>query len=397
MTGAGTVRPFPGTRGGKLRIAVISHIRHPIARPFMGGMEAHSHMLAGALASRGHDVTLFAAGDSRPPENVRLHPIVAEHYDRAFPWHQFHGTDALNDHLDASFAGIMPALREGGFDIIHNNSLHRYPPRQARRDRLPMLTSLHVPPFDALRRAVHASGAPWNRFTVCSDRQKDVWAEGRDDLPLDVVYNGIDTDAWAFGPEGDGTAIWFGRITPNKGTGDAVKAARFAGMPLRIYGPVEHRDYFEETVAPYLGPRIVYGGNLDPAELAQAVARASVCLFTPRWNEPFGLAAVEAMSCGVPVAAFDAGAVQEVVGPSGEIVPEGDAAALARATLRASKMDRQHIRDRAVRSFGIDAMIDRYEALYAECISQREADMPEPDFAAIELPPHGGATALAAE
>lgn len=380
-----------------MRIAIIAHIRHPIATPFMGGMEAHSHALATALAARGHDVTLFASGDSQPPRGVRLHPVVAQHYDRELPWHRYHGTAALNAHLDAAFAGILPALRDGGFDVVHNNALHRYPPRMARRDRVPMLTSLHVPPFDALQRAVHASGAPWSRFTVCSQAQLEVWSDGAPDLPAHIVHNGIDTDHWAFGADGDGTAVWFGRITRTKGTGDAVRAARYAGLPLRIFGPIEDRDYFDQAVAPFLGPTIAYCGNLDPAQLASAVARASVCLFTPRWNEPFGLAAVEAMSCGVPVAAFDAGAVREVVGDAGVIVDEADVAGLAAAARQAAGMDRAMVRASAVRRFGIGAMIDRYEELYHRCIAGCAAPAPEVDFPPIELPARGDVLPLAAE
>ena len=139
-----------------MRIAIISHIRHPIAPPFMGGMEAHSHSLASELAGRGHKVTLYASGDSVPPAGVRLRPFVAQPYDRVYPWHRFHGTDALNAHLDQAFAAILPELAAGQYDIIHNNSLHRYPPRLARQAGVPMLTSLHVPPFDALRRAVNS-------------------------------------------------------------------------------------------------------------------------------------------------------------------------------------------------------------------------------------------------
>jgi glycosyltransferase involved in cell wall biosynthesis len=384
-----------------MRIAIIAHIRHPIATPFMGGMEAHSHALAAALVQRGHDVTLFASGDSRPPAGVRLHPIVAHHYDRDFPWHRFHGTDELNAHLDAAFASILPALREGGFDVVHNNSLHRYPPRLARRDRVPMLTSLHVPPFDALRRAVHASGAGWNRFTVCSEAQMTAWADSASDLPAHVVYNGIDTERWAFHPEGDGTAVWFGRITPTKGTGEAVQAARYAGLPLRIFGPVEHQDYFDQAVKPYLGPTIAYCGNRDPDALAHQVSRASVCLFTPRWNEPFGLAAAEAMSCGVPVAAFDAGAVSEVVADGGVIVKGGDVIALATAALRAARMDRRAVRDLAVVRFALPTMIDRYEDLYRHCIAERDSPACAVHFPPIELPAEpparGGVLPLAAE
>ena len=369
-----------------MRIAVVSHIRHPVAAPFMGGMEAHSHMLVTELARRGHDVTLFASGDSVVPKGARLHPVVSEHYDRAFPWHDFHGTDALNRHLDTAFARALPALASGAYDVVHNNSLHRYPPRLARRIGLPMLTSLHVPPFDALRRAVHASGAPWSQMTVCSQHQLGLWSDGGDDRFLQVVPNGVDTTGWAYCAEGDGTAVWFGRITPNKGTAEAVQAARIAGVPLWIYGPVEHADYFRETVEPWLGQGVTYGGNLAPRDLAERVATASVALFTPRWDEPFGLAAVEAMSCGVPVAAFGRGAVPEVIGPGGVIASEDTAAALAQAIAVAGKLDRGAVRSHAARHFTITRMVDAYEDLYMRCIAGAQEPAPEVAFPEIELP-----------
>jgi glycosyltransferase involved in cell wall biosynthesis len=383
-----------------MKIAVLAHVRHPVAAPFMGGMEAHAHALVTELARRGHAVTLFASGDSAPPRGVTLAPILPEHYDRAFPWHRFHGTEALNRHLDTAFAAVLPQLAYGGFDVVHNNSLHRYPPRLARRIRLPMLTSLHVPPFDALRRAVHASGAPWSRFTICSEHQRGLWSDGEGDGEgggfAHVVANGVDTARWAFCSEGDGSAVWFGRITPNKGTAEAVQAARLAGVPLRIYGPAEHADYFAEAVAPHLGHGVSYHGALPPAELAQAVGRASVALFTPRWDEPFGLAAVEAMACGVPVAAFGRGAVPEVLGAGGVIAAREDAQSLAEAMGRARRLSRRAVRAAVLARFTTAHMVAGYEALYARCIAGLSESRAPVDFAEIELPGQAVAESLKA-
>lgn len=373
-----------------MRIAIISHIRHPIAPPFMGGMEAHSHSLASELAGRGHKVTLYASGDSVPPAGVRLRPIVAQHYDRVYPWHRFHGTDALNAHLDQAFAAILPELAAGQYDIIHNNSLHRYPPRLARQAGVPMLTSLHVPPFDALRRAVHGSGADWCRFTVCSEHQRQLWSDGAGDRFTHVAPNGIDTELWQFHPEGDGSAVWFGRITPNKGTGDAVQAARAANLRLKIFGPIEHEDYFNETVRPWLGDTISYGGNLAPRDLAREVGRASVALFTPCWDEPFGLAAIEAMSCGVPVAAYDRGAVSEVVSKGcGVLADSNDVGSLSKAVLQARHLARGIVRDLVLRRYDLSRMVDRYEDLYRQCQAARTAPADAIRFPPWELPDIG--------
>ncbi|UWQ21319.1 glycosyltransferase [Jannaschia sp. W003] len=379
-----------------MRIAVVSHVRHPVAEPFMGGLEAHSFHLCRALEARGHEVTLFASGDSDP--RFRIEPVLPVHYDRDFPWHHHHGTEALNRHVDAGFSRAMRTVLDGDFDVVHNNSVHRYPPRLARQHRVPMLTSLHVPPFDALRRAVHSADAPWSRFAVTSEKQLGSWwPEGAPEA-AHVAHNGIDLDAWEFRPEGDGRAVWAGRILPNKGLHFAVTAAQFANMPLDIFGVVEDEQYFNALIRPYLSKTIRYHGHVDAKTLARAVGGASVFVFTPLWDEPFGLAAVEAMACGVPVAAIDNGAVREIVGAdAGRFARPNEPAALGIAMKKAARIDRAVPRARVEACYSLDRMVDRYEALYAECIAGLEREAPEVDFPRIELNVAPAVVPIAAE
>ncbi|MGR3486263.1 MAG: glycosyltransferase [Paracoccaceae bacterium] len=370
-----------------MRIAVVSHVRHPIAPPFQGGMEAHSWHLVDALAKAGHDVTLFASGDSADalPRGVRLHPVLEEHYDRAFPWADHHGSRALNEHVDAGFARAAGALIDGGFDVIHNNSLHRYPPRLAVAQGLATVTSLHVPPFDALRRAVEESAAPWARFTVTSARQKRVWwPEGAPEA-ASVAWNGIDPDLWPYAPGGDGSAVWAGRIAPNKGTHLAVAAARGAGVPLTVCGTIEDRGYFDATVRPYLGRCVTYAGHLSGADVAAVYAQASVLLFTPLWEEPFGLAAIEAMATGLPVAAIDNGAVREVIGDAGTFAPHGDLGALADALTAARRIPPARARARVLAHFTLERMIARYARTYRAAMAGLPHGHVPVTFPAIEL------------
>ncbi|NUH67244.1 glycosyltransferase [Sulfitobacter sp. S0837] len=369
-----------------LRIAIVGHIRHPIAPPFKGGMEAFTHALAQMLVGRGHDVTLLASGDSAAglPTGVKLLPLCEAHYDARYPWHEYHGTEALNDHLDECYARAARLLLEGQFDVVHNNTLHRFLPRLSRAERVPMVTSLHIPPFKVLRQAVTDGAAPWHLTTVVSERQRGIWHPEGAPATAHVVHNGIDLSHWRQGGAGDGSAVWAGRITPTKGTDLAAQAAQLAGVPLRIYGAIEHRDYFEQTVKPHLYGHVEYAGHLDTAALAEAYGRASVALFTPQWEEPFGLAAVEAMATGLPVAATPHGAVDEVIGEAGVIASDDTAAALAMALKQALDIPPARPRVRVERLFDAQHMVAKFEALYHRSVSERHADLAQrtyPDFA----------------
>lgn len=368
-----------------MRIAVLGHIRHPIARPFAGGMEAHCWHLVHALAARGHDVTLFAAGDSEV--GVELHPVIPRHYDGEMPWAEWRGTARFDAFQDRAFAGVLPELE--GFDVVHNNCLHRYPPRLARRDRLAMVTSLHVPPFAPLDRAVRGATAPWARVAAPSERQRRAWwPEGAPEA-AHVVPNGIDPAAWPFAERGGAGAIWSGRIAPNKAPHLAIAAARAAAMPLTLFGAVEDRAYYEDRIKPCLGGEIRHAGHLSGADLVAGMGRGDVFLFTPDWDEPFGLAAVEAMACGLPVAATDRGAVREVVGAAG-VVAEPDPQALAHALVAAREIPRKVPRARVERLFTLERMVTGYERLYDLARAARGAAAPDIAFREIELPGRTG-------
>lgn len=367
-----------------MRIAVLAHVRHPVAPPFMGGIEAHSWHLVRALRARGHDVTLFASGDSDP--ELRPVPVIRRHYEATFPWHEHRGSKPLTSYLDAAHAAVLERIAEGRFDVVHNNSLHRFPPRYAAAARQPTVTSLHVPPFDVLHRAIRDSEAPWHVQTAVTRAQLYRWWD-RPPATSRVVANGIDLQDWTFRETGAGHAVWAGRIAANKAPGLATDAARRAGLRLTLYGVIEEPDHFQAEVAPRLGPDAVYGGHLDRLELARELGRGSVFLSTPVWDEPFGLAAVEALACGVPVAAFDSGAVREVVGEScGRYAATGDVEGLARAAIAALEIPREICRQRAEHRFSLDGMISAYERCYAMAVGARLDAFQPPSYAPPKLP-----------
>ena len=361
-----------------MKIAVVAHIRHRVAAPFMGGMEAHCHTLTNALRRRGHEVTLFAARGSCDEDLT----AICEPYEEVLPWERWRGTDRLARYQREAFAGAWDSIARGAFDVVHNNSLFPGLIEWAGRDRIPMLTSQHVPPFGAMHDAVEDVGAlDWLQFSVTSQSQLGLWSPAAR-RNMHVVYNGIDLAEWPVQKHRGNRLLWFGRITENKGLREAVEAASRAEVALDIAGSIEDRPYFDHWVMPYLGETIRYLGHLGGDALRQRVSRALACIVTPMWDEPFGLVAAEAMACGVPVIAFDRGAMREVLGACGALVPAGNVQALAKAMRLARTLDGAACREEIASRFSIDAMLDGYERCYAQAMAAAalpgsRADCPE--------------------
>lgn len=357
-----------------MKIAVLAHIRHAIAEPFSGGMEAHCDMLCRGLRAAGHDVDLFAAEGSSDPGLV---PICDAPYDEVLPWRVYRGTRELAAYQRDAFERVLSRIGTGEYDVVHNNSLFPEIIEWCANAGIPCVTSQHVPPFGSMFDAVQAGNQyPNIGATVTSRDQLSLWSQkGCGDL--EVVPNGIDTQAWIpTGGVGD-YFTWVGRIVPNKGAGQAVRAARQAGIRLKVFGPVEDASYFADEVEPYLVNGIEFHGHMSGEVLRREVANARGALVTPLWDEPFGLVAAEALSCGTPVAGFDRGALAEVVGDCGHLVQGGDVDALADAIGHIGEIDRTACRRRAVRDLSIQAMIRGYEECYARVIAgARLASLP---------------------
>ncbi|WP_010219186.1 glycosyltransferase [Sphingomonas sp. PAMC 26621] len=355
-----------------MRIAILGHVRQRIGQPFAGGMESHCWHLATGLRARGHDVVLFASGDSDP--GLPIDPVLPVHYEAQFPGAEHRGHAPLIAHIDAGYEAACDRIAVGRFDVVHNNSLHRFPIEPRRTAVVPTVTSLHVPPYDALHWFVRESAVPGHRLTVTSRGQLEAWWPDGAPPQASVLYNGIDPASWPYRPQGDGHAVWCGRMTRDKGPHFAAQAARLAGIPLTLFGAIEDPEYWAAEVEPLLGETVRYGGHIAGTALADAMGRASVFVFTPCWDEPFGLVAVEAMACGVPIAAFDMGAAREVIGPGGCFAPMGDVAALADAMIAATALPRAPQRARVEALFTRDVWLDGCEALYRAVIAEHRAE-----------------------
>lgn len=354
-----------------MRIGIIASARHPIAEPFAGGLEKQTHDLATGLTERGHDVTVFAAYGSDP--NLDVETICGDECRVDFSREAMADPTALPEpfmRTHHAYLSLMLRLGHRGFDLIQNSSLHYLPVSLAPTLDTPLVTTLHTPPTPWLESAL-ATQPPDERSTCVSVSESNaaLWR------PLvevrEVIPNGIDLDVWPYSDSGDPeTVVWSGRMVPEKAPHLAIEAAHGARVRLVLAGPLADDQYGRSEVLERLGPDDEYVGHLDQEDLASLVGSAGVFVCTPDWQEPFGLVVAEALACGTPVAAFDRGAIGEVVDErTGVLADPGDVVGLSRAIRLARSLDRRACRARAELEFSVGRMIDRYEHLYGDLVA----------------------------
>ncbi|MCV7031966.1 glycosyltransferase family 4 protein [Mycobacterium sherrisii] len=351
-----------------LRVALIASSRFAVSQPFAGGLEAHVWHLARALAKLGHRVSLFAAAGSDGDLDCRtlaVRPLGISRIARAdvsMPAEGF-----MADHH--AYLTLMLRLAESGrddFDIVHNHSLHYLPVAMAPMLSIPMLTTVHTPPTPWLESAIDASAGVGTQFAAVSEHTARSWSQSISRIT--VIPNGIDTRRWPLGP-GGGPLVWFGRITAEKAPHLAISAARRAGKPLVLAGPISDTEYFATEVAPRLGADVRYAGHLDQDQLARVVGAAEAALVTPVWDEPYGLVVAEAMCCGTPVVAFARGGIPELVGPeSGRLVAGEDVGEMADAIPAAVGLRRSGVREYAIGRCSLEAMLGAYLDVYRRMV-----------------------------
>ena len=253
-----------------MRIGVIAHLKYPISGPYAGGLEMHTAMLVRGLRARGHDVTLFATEQSNPS-------LLGEAISRQTAMDEL-GTAEISDVVffreHHAYLDLMMRLRSASFDIVHNNSLHYLPVSMAGCLPMPMVTTLHTPPFGWLESGIRVSAASNDGFVAVSNAIARGWSSI---VPhAHVIHNGIDLNNFQFvaDPDPDDYLIWFGRIVPEKGLACAIDAACATDSSLVIAGPISDRDYFDTFIWPRLNDRIRYAGHLDHLTLARLVGPA---------------------------------------------------------------------------------------------------------------------------
>lgn len=338
----------------RLRIAQIAPIANPVGPGTGESIEQLVGLLSDELVRRGHSVTVFATGDSiTAAELDALYERGYEHDNELWDWH-FHET------MNAAHA----FERAADFDLIHSHSYHFALP-YTRLVSTPVLHTYHVEVgpdvLDAYRRYPEAC------LVAISSFQRSTLG---DSTRLPMVHHGIDTDSFPLSDRGGDHLVYLGRMIEDKGPHQAVRVARELGMELVLAGP--GGDFFDTHVRPLVdGEQVRYIGPVGPAERNDLLAGAAALLYPLVYPEPFGLAMVEAMACGTPVAAVGIGAVPEIVEPgvTGALADSVDG--LADAVPRALELDRTRVAARARERFDYRRMVDDYEALYRRLTEER--------------------------
>ena len=333
-----------------MRIAHIAPVATTIPPPKSGSVETMTSLLTEGLVARGHDVTLFATGDSKTKASLcAIYPHGYWHDENMWPWELY---EMLN--LAAAVE------RAADFDIIHYEAAY-YPMSLAfaRLSPTPIVQTLHHSPSAAeIRLWARYPEAP---FVAISGEQ------GRLLSGLNVVatvLHGVDTDNFVYREKPDDYLLFLGRFTDGKGVLQAIEIAKRIGMRLILAAAVN--EYYRERVAPHVdGRHVVFYGEADFQAKVKLFGGARALLYPIQAREPFGLVLAEAMACGTPVAALDRGAVREVVeeGVTGMVFE--DLEQMANELPRVFDLDRRRVHERAVARFGAARMVDEYVSVYA--------------------------------
>jgi len=323
-----------------------------------GGTEWVVKHLCDGLAAAGHEVHLFATGDSRTP--ATLHALFPEQLP-----HVMALPGAMTSYEARHVVDAVERIRAmGDVDVVHDHSGFQLVAFNEFLGLPPVLHTVHCafdthayPFYEQFRHAV--------AYASISDYQRSQAPPGMD--WAGTVYNALPVDDWPFSVEKDDYLLAFGRVSEAKGFHLAIEIARRTGRRLIMAGIVQewYRDYYERRVAPHVdGHQIVFEDEVSDERKRELFARAAGFLFPILWPEPFGLVMVEAMASGTPVVALRNGSVPEVVDDGATGFIRDDVDGMVEAVGRLSEID-PHVCRRVVEErFSVAAMTAGYEALY---------------------------------
>jgi glycosyltransferase involved in cell wall biosynthesis len=331
-----------------MRIAMLSPIAWRTPPRHYGPWESVVSLLTEGLVARGHDVTLFATGDSETAGT--LHAVCPQGYEEdrsvnAKVWESLHISE-LFDHADE-------------FDIIHNH-FDFLPLTYTGHTRTPVVTTIHG----------FSSSEILPVYKKYNDSVFYVSISDSDRAPeLDYVrtiHHGINLNQFDFQPEPDNYLLFFGRIHPDKGALEAIEIAKACDKPLIMAGIIQDMKYYQQYIQPHLdNHRVTYIGNIGSVQRSMVLGKALALLHPIQFDEPFGLSVIEAMACGTPVIAFNRGSMPEIIehGKNGFLA--SDYYDAIKQVNRIKSINRADCRQTVIDHFTVDKMVEQYCDVYS--------------------------------
>lgn len=345
-----------------MRVGLIASPFIAVPPPGYGGTELFIANLAEALIGMGIDVVVYTNGESTVNAGVRW----------LYPRHEWPLSSELAgatkevDHLSWAISDADESC-----DVIHVNSALAVP--LARLSRRPVICTLHHP-YEATLSALYERHSRVRYVSISADQ-----SSRHANIPTRIVHHGLVMDRYCFSERKQPYLCFLGRICPIKGTHHAIEIAKRVGIPLKIAGEVQpiFREYFEREIRPHVdGRNVEFVGEADLRLKNELLCHATALLFPIEWDEPFGLAMIEAMACGTPVIAFPGGAVGEIVkdGVSGKVCCSVSEAVDA---VRKEEFEPRLVRRWVEENFSAEVMAWQYYQLYADLL---EEATPDPDL-----------------
>jgi len=344
-----------------MRIAMLSPLAWRTPPRHYGPWESIVSLITEGLVSRGHEVTLFATGDSLT--KGKLQAVCAKGYEEdstIIPkvWECLHISEIFE--------------KASEFDLIHNH-FDFLPLSYSGLVNTPVLSTIHGFSSPGILPVYQKYNS--NSFYVSiSDADRSPELEY-----IRTIHHGIDLNQFDFCSEPKDYLLFFGRFHHDKGAKEALEIARACGKKLLLAGIIQDKEYFQQYVEPFVdGEKIVYLGSVGPEQRNQLLREAKALLHPINFNEPFGLSVVESMACGTPVIAFNRGSMPELIedGVNGFLVNTLDEAVAAVGKIK--EIDRKECRQRVERDFTVDRMVDQYIETYESILKQTQREEQRP-------------------
>lgn len=367
-----------------MKIAVVSTLHSPILAAFSGGIEVFNYNLTAELAkpARGHEVVLFASGDSEVKS--KLFPV----FPRALFKSDLNPNDSQNMRKiiyleNHGYIKTLEYIAQNNFDIVHHSHTCFLPIYLGYKDNIPQILTTHmvantnITLNDDLKELL-----PEQKGLALISISRNQAQNLRDLKFYTHNYHGIDLKEFDYVEKPQNYYSWISRVASNKGMREVIQIAIKANVQLKLAGGVGVGEtvinYFNNIKKDYFdNPLIKYLGTVDPKERNELFGQSRAFIFPVNCEEPFGLVMIESMACGTPVIAFRRGAVPEIVkdGETGFICPPGDIEAMVEAVKKIETMPegeyikmRQNCRKHVEENFTVEKMVDGYEKIYKSVI-----------------------------